>query len=126
MERKTIKCEKCGAEARFIPKRKLCGPCQIHRDIGKATSTPAGYHRKCNRCRQEFYPFRKAHKTCWRCLEPAENDKWPTCAKCGQRHRPAPGFEGTSRGCTNCVQKSANAQRGYVVALTKIIAANSR
>lgn len=112
----TMLCERCGAECLAMRRRKLCGACQAHRDLGKHRS---GFSRECDTCGAEFWPFRTNHRTCWGCLAPLDDPKYPACSQCHRARRPAPGFEGTDRACTACVQASHANQRKYFAALTK-------
>lgn len=117
-----VPCEACGHPMHPInKKRRLCHVCQTQRDVQKlAVRYPAKRGRKCDTCGRDFWPLRDAHRSCPTCVE-APKSHHPYCSLCGERYRPAPGFDGTHRACIVCVTQDSKHHRRYLAALHDVV-----
>lgn len=112
-------CANCNIEfrGRGGARRKLCGVCQAHRDITYLGDRP----KVCEMCDKVFFPWRTNYKVCYECSDPKHGLEqfYPeACKGCGEHNRIAPGLE---HHCCSCVQKDAQARKGYLRRLTALI-----
>lgn len=117
-----VACTECGHPMLMTNrKRRACHVCQAARDVQKLTRGGTRSRGKsCATCKGRFFPFRSNYDQCPKCVEAQRPDRFPQCRHCHMYYRPAPGLDGTDRGCVVCITSTAENQRRYWRTVHKI------
>lgn len=119
-----VECQQCHHPMIMTnKKRRLCHVCQAERDLRKLTKRGTRARGKtCSSCGGRFFPIRSNFDQCPTCVEFPRPDRFPACKHCGKCYRPAPGLDGTDRGCWVCITSSSANQRKYYNTVRTIVA----